>query len=67
MARVLGLQVKKQQRDRPVKTDSQPAQSVKVAEDTETDIQVPLKTARPLKSTKWVTMRRGAAMDSTDQ
>lgn len=65
VARVLGLQVKKQQRT--AKTDLLPSPLPKVSDENETDIKVPLKTALPLKSTKWVTMRRGAAMDSIDQ
>jgi len=67
VARVLGLQVKKQQRIRTAKTDSLPAPLLKNSDENETDIKVPLKTALPLKSTKWVTMRRGAAMDSNDK
>jgi hypothetical protein len=64
---VLGLQVKKQERSRTVKTASRRTPSAKVSDDNETDIQVPLKTARPLKSTKWVSISRGAAMDAIDQ
>ncbi|KAG0631523.1 hypothetical protein M758_1G260500 [Ceratodon purpureus] len=67
VARVLGLQVKKQQISRTVKTDSPPPSSLKVSDINEADIQAPLKTMRPLKSKKWITMRRGAAMDSIDQ
>lgn len=62
--------MKKQQKTRTVNIESvkiEPAHPVKASDDNETDIQVPLKTAVPLKSTKWVTMRRGAAMDSIDQ
>jgi len=66
VARVLGLEVKKQPKIRTVKTGSIPAPSLKVSDENETDIKVPLKTALPLKSTKWVTMRRGVALDSSD-
>jgi hypothetical protein len=66
VARVLGLEMKKRRNTQVARSDLLPA-SLKVSAAGESDIQVPSKTALPLKSTKWVTMRRGAATDSGDQ
>lgn len=65
VARVLGLQVKKRQKSCTAKTDVVPALAPKDSDESETDIKVPLKTMLPLKSRKWVTMRRYST-DFTD-
>lgn len=70
VARFLGLQVRKRQSTRSGKLDSIPAQSGKAIvedENHEPDLQLPLKTMLPLKSTKWITLRRSSGLESNEQ